>query len=141
MHPPSFFYILLKASFLFSYILMVSRLSIVCGSPRATDQHQRQSFPETRAPLMQLFQALKPFLVVSLMHLHFLSAGISNVILLHSHMAEIVVKRHPCSWPSWLCRACLCVCLGAVRDFYTNYKGKKNCSRQLSKAQICVRKI
>lgn len=69
---------------------------------------------------MQLFQALKPFLVVSLMHLRFLSAGIKNVILMHSHMAVIVVKRLSCSWQLVVPSVSVCVCLGAVRDFYTN---------------------
>lgn len=35
--------------------------------------------------LMQLFQALEPFLFISFLQLHFLSAGIRNVILLYSH--------------------------------------------------------
>lgn len=89
---------------------------------------------------MQLFLALKPFLLVSLMHLCFVSSGIRNVILLHSHMAEIVVKRLSCSWPSWLCRACLFVCSVAVWDFYTN-STTKNCSRQLKQWFVKSEKI
>lgn len=38
--------------------------------------------------LLQLFQALEPFLFISFLQLRFLSAGIKNVILLYSHWLQ-----------------------------------------------------
>lgn len=79
-------------------------LSIFCGSPEELWTAPPPSPPVrlvTKHPnyiilwdscLMQLFQALEPFLFISFLQLHFLSAGIRNVILLRSHWLKELWK-------------------------------------------------